>query len=597
MGQFGKAGTRAQGFCGSVGAGRAEGAGSSLTQPEALSVSTAQNETRAQQEHPAPAASALAAPTPTVPASAAPVPAASAPAAPPCALVALVGAGPGDPGLITVRGRDLLVRADVVVHDRLVASELLALAAHAKLVNVGKEQGSHPVPQHRINEILVEEARAVGAGGLVVRLKGGDPYLFGRGGEEASYLVENGVPFEVVPGVTSAFAAPAYAGVPVTDRRASASVHVVTGHRQANGALGIDFDALVRAGGTCVFLMAVATMGEICAGLLQAGMGPETPAAVVERGTTPEQRSVCAPLGRMANAAREAGVKSPAVLVVGEVARFSPDLGWYDRLPLRGRVALVTRPRDRAQGLVDKLAALGARVAYLPCIETRQAADEVLACAAQRLPRFGWVVLTSTYGVRCLFCAIEAAGIDVRALAAVRVAAIGSATAEALRSRGVHADYVPEVYDGAHLGRGLAERICAERGQAPADEKPVLLFRSASGADDLPRELVRAGVPYEQIDAYETVLAPEEPPRGLTRRLREGGVDFVTFTSASTVKGFARALGLEGPGAPGAGLPLAVCLGASTRAAAEACGFACVSAERATIDSLVEACVKAARAF
>ena len=182
-----------------------------------------------------------------------------------CALVALVGAGPGDPGLITVRGRELLCRADAVVYDRLVASELVELAVRARRIDVGKRQGSHPVPQHRINEILVEEARRVGAGGLVVRLKGGDPYLFGRGGEEASYLAQRGVPFEVVPGITSAFAAPSYAGIPVTDRRAAASVHVVTGHRQQNGAPDIDFGALVQAGGTLVFLMAVATLAEYSA--------------------------------------------------------------------------------------------------------------------------------------------------------------------------------------------------------------------------------------------------------------------------------------------------------------------------------------------
>ena len=546
-----------------------------------------------------------------------------------CARVALVGAGPGDPGLVTVRGRALIARADVLVYDRLVAPELVALAAHAELVNVGKHQGSHPVPQGRINEMLVEKARALGPGKLVVRLKGGDPYLFGRGGEEGCFLAEHGVPFEVVPGVTSAFAALAYAGVPVTDRRAAASAHVVTGHRQKNGALGIDFPALVRAGGTCVFLMAVATMGEICAGLVGAGMDPATPAVAVERGTTADQRSVRGAVGDIADRAARAGVQSPAVLAVGDVVRFAPQLNWFDRLPLRGRTVLVTRPRDRARGLVGKLTERGARVRYLPCIETRRAPDEALARAVRRLPEFGWVALTSTFGVSCLFRGIEAAGLDVRCLARVRIAAIGSATAAALRARGIAADYVPAVYDGAHLGRGLAQRAGVGSG---SETMPVMLFRSADGTADLPDALRAAGVPYEQVDAYTTVLAPEEVPADLAEELHGGGIDLVTFTSASTVRGFTQAFGLErGSGAlghasqeqaerdalgrtPGGGssgrsvcstpgyasgrtpLPTAVCLGASTRAAAESYGFSCVSAQRATIDSLVAACANVGRA-
>ncbi len=507
-----------------------------------------------------------------------------------CALVALVGAGPGDPGLITVRGRELLCRADAVVYDRLVASELVELAVRARRIDVGKRQGSHPVPQHRINEILVEEARRVGAGGLVVRLKGGDPYLFGRGGEEASYLAQRGVPFEVVPGITSAFAAPSYAGIPVTDRRAAASVHVVTGHRQQNGALDIDFGALVQAGGTLVFLMAVATLGEICAGLLAAGMPADTPAAVVERGTTARQRTVRGAVVGIARKARQTSIQSPAVLVVGAVAGLDPELAWYDRLPLRGKTILVTRPRDRAAGLAEKLARLGAEVLCFPCVEMYTAADEDLASVVRRIGSCGWLALTSPFGARCLARGVRAAGLDARALAGVRVAAIGPATAAALeRELAVRADYVPEVYDSAHLGAGLARLAAGEKGASPAR---VMLFRSSEGSPVLPRALEEAGVAYEEVEAYRSVTAPEPVPAELVEKLSAGTIDLVTFTSASTVKGFAQAL--TAAGADPAHAPRkAVCLGLPTRAAAEAAGFMCTTASAATMSDLADACVRA----
>lgn len=264
---------------------------------------------------------------------------------PPAATVALVGAGPGDPGLLTLRGRDLLAAADVVVHDRLVSPGVLALASPvARLVDVGKRPHRHPVPQGEINRLLVEEARRVGPGGLVVRLKGGDPLVFGRGGEEARALEAAGVACEVVPGVTSAVAAPAAAGVPVTDRDAAAALHVLTGHRRADGDLGIDFDALVRAGGTDVFLMGVATMPELAAGLVAAGADPATPAVVVERGTLPDQRRVDATLGTVATRAAAAGVATPAVLVVGAACALATDPPFDPTAPLPRPAA----PRGRA---------------------------------------------------------------------------------------------------------------------------------------------------------------------------------------------------------------------------------------------------------
>lgn len=518
-----------------------------------------------------------------------------------CALVALVGAGPGAPGLITVRGRELLEHADVVVHDRLIAPELLDRAVRARRIDVGKRQGAHPVPQARINKILVDEARAAGAGGLVVRLKGGDPYVFGRGGEEASYLAAHGVPFEVVPAPTSAIAALAYAGIPVTDRRHAASLHIITGHRQQGGALGIDFRALVRAGGTLVFLMGVATMAELATGLVEAGMAPTTPAAVVERGTTPQQRRIDGTVATIAARAGAMQVTSPAILVVGEVCGLAPALDWYDRLPLRGRSVLVTRPRDRAAELCARLAALGAHVEQVPCIETVPIEPERFDELIERMGTYSWLVLTSTFGVRCLFDAIAASRRDVRCLGSVRVAAIGSATAAELARHGIKADLVPQTYDGRHLGQELAALIQGER--AAADEapdslgrrpctpaprtpalRPVLIFRAAESLPDICEELAAAGIPYEDVAAYHTMLAPEEPPAAMTARLAPGGggYDYVTFTSASTVRGFARAFPHADPAAF-----TAVCLGDSTRRAAEELGFTCIESAEAAIDSLV----------
>lgn len=533
-----------------------------------------------------------------------------------CALVALVGAGPGAPGLITVRGQELLERADVVVHDRLVAPELIELAARARRIDVGKRQGAHPVPQARINEILVDEARAVGAGGLVVRLKGGDPYVFGRGGEEASYLVEHGVSFEVVPAPTSAIAALAYAGIPVTDRRHAASLHIVTGHRQHNGALGIDFRALVQAGGTLVFLMGVATMAELAAGLVEAGMAPTTPAAVVERGATPQQRRIDGTVATIAARATAAQVTSPAILVVGEVCALAPALDWYERLPLRGRRVLVTRPLDRAGELCARLVALGAQVDRVPCIETVPIRPERFDELIERMGAYSWLVVTSTFGARCLFDAIAASRRDVRCLGNVRIAAIGSATAAELARHGIKADLVPQTYDGRHLGQELVARIQGERAavstgtenEAAADGatadgatdasdrpscapvprgasvQPVLIFRAADSLPDICEELAAAGIPYEDVAAYRTVLAPEEPPAAVTACLASAGAgyDYVTFTSASTVHGFAQAFPHADPATF-----TAVCLGDSTRRAAEELGFACIESAEATIESLV----------
>ncbi|MDE7261756.1 MAG: uroporphyrinogen-III C-methyltransferase, partial [Oscillospiraceae bacterium] len=282
--------------------------------------------------------------------------------------VTLVGAGPGDPGLLTVKGLATLERAEVVVYDRLVSPAVLELIPDsARRIDVGKDAGHHPVPQDQINRILVEEALA---GHSVVRLKGGDPFVFGRGGEELQTLAKAGVAFEEVPGVTSAIAAAAYGGIPVTHRDFASSLHIVTGHAREGAVLDIDFEALVRTKGTLVFLMGVTAMPAIVKGLLEAGMDANTPAAMVERGTLPGQRRCGATLGTLPEKAAEMGIRSPALIVVGGVCSLAQELCWFEKLPLHGKRVLVTRPRDRAGTLSGRLRALGAEVAEFPCIRT-----------------------------------------------------------------------------------------------------------------------------------------------------------------------------------------------------------------------------------
>ncbi len=441
--------------------------------------------------------------------------------------VTLVGAGPGDPGLLTLRGAEVLRAAEVVVCDRLVGEEILALLPPtAERIDVGKDPGHHPVPQSRINEILLEKALS---GKQVVRLKGGDPYLFGRGAEELELLRAHGVPFEVVSGVTSALAAPAAAGIPVTHRDWASSVHIVTGHARAGKKLDINFSALKEAGGTLVFLMGMAALEGICSGLLAAGMASQTPAAVVERGTLPGQRKVVSTLAALGEDVRRAGLSNPAVIVVGAVAALSED--WFTRRPLSGRRVVVTRPKGRGEAFCRRLRALGAQVLHCPTIETVSALDSgKLEEILHLCDSVQWIAFTSVFGVDCFFDALWAAGYDLRRCAAQRFAAIGSATARALERRGIRPDYVPAVYDTAHLARGLAERATGE----------VLLLRSAQGSPELPRILAEAGTAYRDVPTYVTRSAPPHP--ALLRWLEEGEC-IVTFTSGSTVRGFAEAAG------------------------------------------------------
>jgi uroporphyrinogen III methyltransferase / synthase len=451
-------------------------------------------------------------------------------------MVYLVGAGPGDPGLITVRGLALLRRADVVVYDQLASPELLKEApAGAELLYVGKKAGAHAVPQGGINELLVQRARA---GLTVVRLKGGDPFVFGRGGEEAEELAAAGIPFEVVPGVTSAVAVPAYAGIPVTHRRYTTLVTFITGHEDpTKEASTIPWAALGQNPGTLVFLMGVKNLGENCRRLIDAGRVAATPAAVIQSGTTLTQRTVVGTLADIAQRAREADIKPPAVLVVGGVVDLAETLKWWENRPLWGKTAVVTRSRDQASRLVDLLNAAGARCLEVPTIEIIPPADFApLDAALQHLSRYEWVIFTSANGVRAFMDRLFHMGQDVRVLGRARLAVIGPATAEALRGYGLVADVVPDTFQAEGLLEVLEPKLLGGR--------RILLARAEEARDVLPEGLAQLGVKVDVVPVYRAVPPASVPPEA-AEVLAEGPVDILTFTSSSTVHNFAGLVGKE----------------------------------------------------
>ncbi|HET8628114.1 MAG TPA: uroporphyrinogen-III C-methyltransferase [Thermomicrobiales bacterium] len=442
-------------------------------------------------------------------------------------LVSLVGAGPGDAGLLTVRGLERLRAAEVVVYDRLLDPRLLDEApADAERIYVGKEPGRHALRQDEINALLV--ARGL-AGRRVVRLKGGDPFVFGRGGEEAEALAAAGVHFEVVPGVTSAVAAPAYAGIPVTHRDATSAVTIVTGHEDpAREGSRLDWDALARSG-TLVFLMGVGNLPAIAARLVERGRPADTPAAAIEWGTWARQRVVTGTLAGLHDAVTAAGLGSPATIVVGEVARLRERLRWFDdpaRRPLLGKRVLVTRARAQASELSRALADLGAIPAELPAIRFADPEDYAPVDAAiADLAAYGWVIFTSANSVARFFARLCGAGKDARALAGARLVAIGSGTARALADQGLVADIVPERF----VAEAVVERLTRE----DLAGARVLLPRAAEARDVLPRELARLGATVDVVPVYRTVQAPPDP--ALLAALAAGEIDIVTFTSSSTV--------------------------------------------------------------
>ncbi len=455
----------------------------------------------------------------------------------PIGIVYLVGAGPGDPGLITARALELIRRADCLVYDYLANEVFLAEAAPAaERLYVGKKGGDHTLPQQDINQLLVAKARQ---GKTVVRLKGGDPYIFGRGGEEAQELRRHGVPFEVVPGISSAIAVPAYAGIPLTHRQHASLVSFITGHEDpTKPASAIPWDVLAQSPGTLVFLMGVKNLPEICRELVSRGKPASTPTAVIQRGTTPAQRTVTGTLADIAQRVQEAGLTPPAIFVVGSVVSLRPELDWFETRPLWGKRVLVTRSRQQASAFVKLLTEYGADCLEAPTIEIQPPDDgyAALDAAIGNLESFQWVVFTSPNGVSAFFDRLFLAQRDVRALGGCRLAAIGAATAQALREHGLVADVVPADFRAEGLAASLVPLI------QPGDH--VLLPRAQEAREILPQELVRRGALVQVIPSYKTV-PPSALPPATAAALQKGDIDVLTFASSSTVTNFVRLVGQE----------------------------------------------------
>lgn len=449
-------------------------------------------------------------------------------------IVYLVGAGPGDPKLLTLRGRECLERADVVFYDALANPALLDYAPpQAKRVYVGKRADQHAVPQEELHERMVQAARA---GKVVVRLKGGDPFLFGRGGEEGEALAQAGIPFEVVPGVTSALAAPAYAGIPVTHRRWASSVAIVTGHEDpTKPESAVRWDRLATAVDTLVVLMGMGRLEEIVEALRAAGRSPQTPAAVVEWGTWPRQRTATGTLETLVQQVRKQGLGAPAVVIVGEVVQLREALNWFESRPLFGKTIVVTRARAQASALSAQLEELGAEVLQFPTIRIEPPGDYgPLDEALSQLKTFDWVIFTSANAVETVWERLRLQGKDARALGTARVAAIGTATAQALQARGI----VPDLLPSESRSEGLAEALS---GQKPAR---ILLPTAERTRGVLAQQLQEQGATVVSVVAYRTLPALEDRS-ALLQRLREGSVDVITFTSGSTVEYFVQAIGEE----------------------------------------------------
>jgi uroporphyrinogen III methyltransferase/synthase len=494
-------------------------------------------------------------------------------------VVYLVGAGPGDPGLMTARALELIGSADAIFYDRLIPPGALDGARDdAELVYVGKAPGKPAVPQEEIGQRLIEAARE---GRSVVRLKGGDPFVFGRGGEEGEALREAGVEFEVVPGVTAGVAASAYAGIPVTHRDDASAVAFVTGHEDPEKEeSALDWEALARFPGTLVFYMGVKRLADNAAALIAAGRDAEEPAAAIERGTMAGQRTVVATLGTLAEAVDREQVKAPALIVVGAVVERREELAWLERRPLHRRRIVVTRARAQASGLATTLRGLGAEVVELPAIriEPRIESADVKGAVAS-IGEYALICLTSPNGVRLLFEALRAAGLDARALSDTTVAAIGPGTARTLARQGIEADVVPE--------RFVAEALVEALSDVEVAGKRVLVARAAEARDVLPDALRERGAEVDVVAFYETVREVPAPDAVEAAQ----SADYVTFTSSSTVTNLVEALGDRFP--PTARV---VSIGPVTSETARAAGLEVhVEAERHDVDGLVIALLEDAK--
>ena len=478
-------------------------------------------------------------------------------------VVYLVGAGPGDKDLLTLAAEKAIKSADVVVYDRLVSDDIMSLIpAGTKLINVGKNVGDHPVPQERISEILVEEAQKVQK---VVRLKGGDPFLFGRGGEELQLLVSKGIDFRVIPGITSSIGAATYGGIPVTHRDYCSSVHMITGIGKRGTEPNINFSALVKLEGTLIFMMSVGSIDYISSGLLDAGMDPNMPCGVVENGTRSYQRKVISTLENLANDVRKNNIKSPALIIVGRVCSLSEDFDWFSKLPLIGKNILVTQPKSKASRLAELIRDAGGNPILYPVIETKY-----IRPINPPVDEFKVLAFTSSVGVESFFEELLDKGKDARSLSDKIIIAVGSQTAEVLKKYGVIADFIPSKFDGQTMIREFAETGKVE------PEDGILLLRAEKGSEETIEELKKWGARYIDYPIYRTNFVDHES-------LDMDSIDWITFTSKSCVSGVLSTQDeneLKGRAA--------LCIGRQTEKLASDSGFKTYVSEEATIVSMLD---------
>lgn len=492
----------------------------------------------------------------------------------------IIGAGPGDPGLITVRGLKCLQMADMVFYDYLVSKELLSHAAeNARLVYVGKKGGNHTIAQDELNKLLVEEAKN---GNVVVRLKGGDPFIFGRGGEEAELLAKEGVPFEVIPGVTSAVAVPTYAGIPLTQRKYTSTVAFVTGHEDpTKGKSDMDWES-ISAIGTVVFLMGVKNLKYIVESLIGSGKSSDTPAALIRWGTTADQETLTGALRNIVELAEEKNFSPPAIFVVGDVVKLREDLNWFEKKPLFGKGVVITRPVEQAGEFADILRGEGARVIYFPTIRIVPPENfDDLDRAIDNIEKYHWIVFTSVNGVRFFFKRLDDLNKDIRGLKGIRICAIGPATSAAVENYGIRIDIIPDDY--------ISEAVLEKFKEQEIRGKNILLPRAEIASDVIPEGLSKLGANVDVAVAYRTVSSGRNRTE-LYELIEQNKVDVITFTSPSTAINFLNIMGGDFH------LPENIkiaCIGPVTAAAAEKLGFKTdIMPETYTISGLVEVLVE-----
>ena len=450
--------------------------------------------------------------------------------------VSLVGAGPGDPGLLTLKARDRLKKADLIIYDYLANPEHLRQARpEAKKIGVGKGFRHKAISQNKINRLIVEFANK---GKRVVRLKGGDPYLFGRGGEEALYLVRHRIPFEVVPGVTSATACAAYAGIPLTHREHNASVTFLTGHRAEDDHLdSIRWERIAKIGGTLVIYMGIYNLPKIATHLVRAGLSGKTPVAVIQWGTLPYQKSVHGRLDEIAGKVQKAQLHAPCMILIGDVVNLRSKLGWFEKLPLFGKKIVVARPADRASALSDPLKDLGAEVLELPLIQIQKIKnDPAMKEAAHTLSDYDWILFASVYSVRFFFEALKSQRLDARCLSSAQVACVGTETAHELSLHGIHSDLLPKDFGTQGLFVALKKRLGSLK------NKKFFIPRSDIAPDSLELSLKKEGAKVWRVTVYQTKPARDVSPE-LLARIKRGEADAILFTSSSIAQNFVRVFG------------------------------------------------------